>query len=261
MPSVSKFLSIAEYEKTNSKDDDDEDEDDYEPMQPGVFSASAAKWEEQMAIGNQLNCQIPKPHNIRTGGDTRPIQYADVILPSRPNEKPSIVSSPVPPVAHSGTTTPTPTPTPTPTAEVAPVEFSVRRHRLSSNKDMAATAADAATKVVSKRWTRALSEDELARQPIVARQKWAKPQGANIRTNSNQLNNNWPRAYAKTGKWMMDDLWASTLTGLIFVEAVWVEKRGGGGANEVPGIVQACFAFAAKQVPLLLTFLYEIINI
>ena len=198
MPAISKFSSIAEYKKADAddNDDDEDDDDDYEPMQPGVFSASAAKWAEQKEIGSQLNCPIPKPRNVRSVGDTRPIQYADVILPSRPNEKPSVISSPVPPL-HSGTATPTAIP------EVVSLDTVERRRRLSNSHAIAATAAAAAAKVVSKRWTRTPSEDELTRQPITARQKWAKPQGLEVRTNSNQLNNNWPRVYAKTGEWML----------------------------------------------------------
>ena len=167
-------------------EDSDNDEDDYETMNPGVVSGSnILGWQEKRSEEHR-DYQIPRPHNIKTAADNRPVQYVDVILPPRPSEDPSLLATPPPP--PSTTTT---------IAEVF-TEGIQRRHRLSSNKGMEMAAA--AAKVASKRWTRIPSEDEPAKKPIMARQKWAKPQSMEKRRNSNQLNNNWPRAYAKTGK-------------------------------------------------------------
>ena len=171
---------------------EDDDDDDYEPMNPGVVSATnITKWQETKHSEEHRDYQIPRPHNIRTVADTRPIQYTDVILSPRTNNGcPNLISSPIPSTDNV-------------TEVLSSPEVTERRSRSGSTRanDMTATSATAAKVAAARRWTRLPSdEDPVSRQPIAGRQKWAKPQTLEARTNSNQLNNNWPRAYAKTGK-------------------------------------------------------------
>lgn len=157
---------------------EDDDEDDYETMNPGVSANDLVSWTEMRGgIESREQC-IPRPFNVKTGADVRPVRYASVALSQRPNDSSSSLSSPS-----------------TPTITTANGERSQGQDRTGSMNNF---------RVSPRRWTRSMLEEDptkqsTAKQLITTSPKWAKPQNNESKMNSTQLNSNWPRMYAKTG--------------------------------------------------------------
>lgn len=175
-------LDVIPETKGNAADLDDDDEDDYEPMNPGISTSDLSTWKEKRGGTESSEYNIPRPHNIKTESDVRPVRYASVVLAPRPNDHSSLLASP-------------------PAATVTITEITA--DSTEGNQGQEASRGMNNVRVVPKRWTRAMLEDDLAKQPIAANPKWAKPQNIENKGNSTQLNSNRPRMYAKTGMYIL----------------------------------------------------------